>query len=302
MLFGGVKFNGGAVDGAPGDRALGCPVGAWYRYDAAAKTNFSSFQSFIGGGASNGTKLVADVPAGTELRVANRFSGGGDIVYLGADNIWHTYAGDPLQCPTWTTWNANYAAYALRAGGFVPATNHMETLLYLRTTDAALSPLCDLLQIGYNQGAQAVVVSVINLTNSVPVAGGAALSAGTYLFDTANGYRLEDGASDVGAAIAKNFRTQKVTAGDGILGFWKRIELEIYSEETTTVTVTPIIDDEPVAPQDLDVTPGERLYVAGIEHGAPGLACQAFVEWTAASVIVRPQMSWHVEQAGLSRS
>lgn len=288
----------GAIAVAP------APTGFYYRYEVAAKTDFTSFVSFLPG-ASGGPQIVADVPAGTEIVVANRFAAAGPIRYF-ASGAWQDFAGNPASLPTVAQWNALDPADFVKPNGFVAAANYFQVILYLKTSDGAVSPSADLVQIGYTQGGVANVISVINLPTGVNVAGAAALSAGTYIFDLVNMYRIEDGATDVGIGgaatpIPKSITTQKVGAGTADKGFFRKIWVEVEAAIAATLMVTPIVDDVAATPVAVAIAAGINKYPAGVDNGAAATYIQAKLDWFEPSFVVR-EISFWVETAGETRS
>jgi hypothetical protein len=297
MQLNGSAINRFSLDG--GARVIGAPVGQYYKYYVLPKTDFVNFNSFLTG--ANAPKIIANVPLGCEIQVANRFSPGGPVVYNIGFGPSPWLAGEnPSDWPNYVQWNAMPVETWTKLNGFVPANNYFEVILALRTPSAAIAAAVDAVQIGYSQGALASVVSVINLVNPMPVAGAASLAAGLYLFDTVNGYRLESGASDITSSIAKSITSQKVQSGDGALDIVRKIEVEIESDEDATVVATPIVEGVDQTSRAIAVTAGTRKYPVGVDRGAPGISVAIRNEWTAATVKV---LAWHfwTERAGTTR-
>lgn len=289
MALNGFDLNGADLNGGIAS-VTGAPSGRWYQVDLTAKTDFTNFVAFVGG--ASGTRLFANQPANTYVRVGFRFTNGGSVLNFNGtpesgSGDWQTWNGDPLNLMSPAQLEAAATSIWTKVGAFNPAAPYFQYIILLRTDDPYVVPSVTLAQIAYVQGGAAQLVTVIPLVTECPVPGGDDLPAGLYLFDVVNGYRLEDGATDNGRAVVFEFTTQAEPRNLGDRGIYKAAWIEIEATAPATVTVTPILDKRPYPAIVVPVTAGSRLYRVNLPVDSPALAVQLRVSWSASGVVVR---------------
>lgn len=294
MQFNGVQVNGVTVNG--GLEILGAPTGRWYFAETLAKTDFSGFVSFL---APPVDLIDPVVPASTDMRFAFRFAAGGPLkVYSGSD--WTNLVGAPDGAMTSGQVESLSPADMVATGGFAAATPYLQLVVYMRSDDAARSPSLSGVTYAYSQGSSATIVWANHFASPVPVAGGSPIPAGTYIWDTAAGYRLEDQATDNGQAITKRVVTQAVHFADAEKAIFTRIDVEVLSLFPTTMTVRPILDDVPGAAVTVAVQAGSGFYHVGIPTTSPAIEAQADIEWTDPNLVLR-SVSFAAELSGVTK-
>ncbi len=150
------------------------------------------------------------------------------------------------------------------------------------TTDSTVTPSIDGVTIQYTQGTGADVVWANHFTSDVPVAGGTAVPAGTYIWDLVNGYRLEDGQTDVNQAIEKEFELQDFQASDNVRSVAYAWEVDVRTDlNGATFDVEIISDDETIDTKTVttDVV-GRKVYRIGVPHTDHALTHRVKVRWT----------------------
>lgn len=255
------------------------PVSTNFSAEVIAKTDFTTFTAF----ATNPLTLVGNSePANTDIRYGIRFVSGGPIrTFTGTD--WQTVGADPIADAMDATAVGNLTpSDMVTTNGFDSGTPYLQPVVYFRTTDVDATAEISGITIEYTQGTGAEIVWASTFLSAVPVAGSTDTPAGTYVWDTNGGHRLEDGTTDNGAAVSKRLETQQVGV-EGLSSWLKRVDIQIDSGSTGTLTVTPLLND--VLQTSLAKTVNikaleDEIYSVGLRHPQAGFDHAVKLEWT----------------------
>lgn len=263
------------------DVVSGHALSTSYYSETVAKTSFPPSISAFG---TQPVAVTANEPAGTSIRFGLRFANAGPVkTWTGSD--WQDIGADPMVSGlTATAVNSLTAQNMIASGGFSLSVPYIQLVAYLRTTDANLTPSLDQVTYNYKTGNVSTFAYSLRLADSVPVAGGTDLPPGTYVWDTSNGYRLEDGTADNGSTITAEILTQKASSGKAQKTWWRRIVVEAEASVASTMTITPVIDGVEQTAITVDLNTYRDTYDVGIPNQASGVTCQAKITWTEPSI------------------